>query len=66
MLNKGGNEMELVAIFDHDSKNFHCFTIREVEGVTGSIYVSKDVSVPDVVTVKLRTRSQAAAEKGQG
>ncbi|MGA2466166.1 MAG: hypothetical protein ABSH06_17675 [Thermodesulfobacteriota bacterium] len=58
-----GNKIELTAIFNHDSKRFHCFSINEAQGIAGAIYVPKDSAVPDVVTVRLRTRSQAQAEK---
>lgn len=59
------NEIEIVAVFDHDSKNYHCFSIREVEGVKGSVYISKDVVVPDAVNVRLMTKGEAEAEKNR-
>lgn len=58
-----GKQIEITAVFDDDSKRFHRFIIREAEGIAGTIYVSKDSQVPDVVTVKLRTRARADAEK---
>jgi hypothetical protein len=56
-------QVEVVAIFDHDSKNFHAFNIREINGITGSIYISKDCQgIPNVVTVRLRTSAEADPE----
>jgi hypothetical protein len=68
MANKDGQickQVEVVAVFDHDSKNFHSFSINQAEGVTGSIYILKGEKIPDLITVKLRTRAQADAETNE-
>ena len=56
-------EIELTAVYDDDSKNYHRFKIREAEGVAGSIYVSKDSQgIPEAVNVCLVTKARAAAD----
>ena len=57
------NEIQITATFDDDTKRMHRFTIDAGQGITGAIYVPKDSSVPDVVTVRLRTKAEAEAEK---
>jgi hypothetical protein len=56
-------QIEVVATFDDDTKRMHRFTIDEGQGITGSVYIPKGSAVPDIVTIRLRTRSQAEAEK---
>lgn len=60
-----GNKVEVVATFDDDSKRFHRFLIDEGQGITGSVYVPKSSPVPDIVTIRLRTKAEAE-KKGQG
>ena len=50
-------ENKLVAIYDQDSKRYHRFKIDESQGLTGTIYVSKDKPVPDTVTIFLKTKT---------
>ena len=70
MANKDGQvckQIEVVATYHHDSKNFHAFVVDESQAVKGSIYVLKDSAVPDVVVVSLKTKGEIEAEKkGQG
>jgi hypothetical protein len=56
-------DIKTVAQFDKDSRRFHRFLIEGNEGITGSIYVSKEVAVPDTILVALKTK--ADMEKGK-
>lgn len=49
-------ETQITAIYDQDSKRYHRFLIVEGQGITGTIYIPKDVKVPDSVTIQLKTK----------
>jgi hypothetical protein len=51
-------EKELTAIYDSDSKRYHRFLIDGGQGITGTIYISKDMKVPDSVTIQLKTKEE--------
>jgi len=52
----GEEAMELTATYTRDSKRFHVFQLEEGQGVTGSLYFSKDgEKIPDQVVVILKT-----------
>jgi hypothetical protein len=51
-------EKELIAIYDSDSKRYHRFLIDQGQGITGTIYISKDMKVPDSVTIQLKTKGE--------
>ena len=52
-------EKELKATYDSDSKRYHRFLIDEGQGLTGTIYVPKEGTVPDSVRIRLRTKAEA-------
>ena len=56
-------DVKTVARYDKDSRKYHRFLIGENQGITGSIYVSKTVAVPDTITVTLRTKADTDKEK---
>jgi hypothetical protein len=51
-------EKELIAIYDRDSKRYHRFLIDGGKGITGTIYIPKDMKVPDSVTIQLKTQKE--------
>jgi hypothetical protein len=51
-------EKELIATYDSDSKRYHRFLISEGQGITGTIYIPKDMKVPDSVTIQLKTKEE--------
>jgi hypothetical protein len=53
----------ITATFDDDTKRMHRFIIDEGQGIQGSIYIPKGSEVPDVVSIKLRTRANVEREK---
>lgn len=59
-------KIEITATFDDDSKRYHRFTIDEAQGITGAVYVPKGGEVPDLITVRLRTKAEAEREKEAG
>ena len=56
-------EIQISATFDKNSKRYHRFLIDEGQDVKGAIYVSKEKSVPDKVTIQLKTK--ADKERGE-
>lgn len=55
---------EIIATFDDDTKRMHRFIIDEGQDIKGTIYVSKEGQVPDVVTIRLLTKSEKGAVNG--
>lgn len=51
-------ETQITAIYDSDSKRYHRFLIDGGQGITGTIYVPKDMKVPDGVTIQLKTKGE--------
>ena len=51
-------ETQITAIYDSDSKRYHRFLISEGQGITGTIYIPKDMEVPDSVTIQLKTKEE--------
>ena len=49
---------EFIATYDRDSKRYHRFLIDEGQEITGTIYIPKDESVPDNLTIQLRTKGE--------
>lgn len=56
-------QVEITATYSDDTKNFHRFDIDEAQGVKGMIYILKGDEIPDSVTIHLRTKAEAEAEK---
>lgn len=54
--------MKVKAIFEADTKRFHCFAIKSGE-VTGTLYIPRGDDVPDVVEVDLHTKAEGEARK---
>jgi hypothetical protein len=55
---------ELTATYAGTSMDYHFFRIDWGQRLTGNIYVPKDEPVPDMVTIRLRTKAEARAEAG--
>lgn len=55
-------EKEITATYDKDSKRYHRFLIDEDQGITGMIYIPKDMKVPDSVTIQFRTKADQRKE----
>lgn len=55
-------EIQITATFDDDTKRMHRFLIDEGQEVTGAIYVPKGKSVPDRVSIRLRTKAEVDKE----
>ena len=51
-------EITIRATYQQDSKRYHRFSIDVGQGVTGAIYVPKNETVPDTVTVRLKTKGE--------
>ena len=49
---------DITATFDGDSKRYHRFLIDPGQKITGTIYIPKDESVPDNLTIQLRTKGE--------
>jgi hypothetical protein len=61
---KNNIQKEVTAMFSHDSKRMHCFSvIEDAGGIRGAIYVLKGSPIPESVTIRLRTRAEAEAER---
>ena len=57
-------EIKINALFDDDTKRMHRFLIEtNPQGITGSVYVPKDRTVPDIVTIFLRTKAEKEKEE---
>jgi hypothetical protein len=59
---KGMERKELTATFDQDSKRFHRFTVDAGQEITGSIYVPKGSTVPDLINIRLMTKADKEKE----
>ncbi len=51
-------ENEITATYDQDSKRYHRFLIDGGQGITGTIYIPRDMKVPDTVSVQLKTKGE--------
>lgn len=54
-------EIQITATFDKDSRRYHRFLVDEGQEVKGAIYIAKDATIPEKVTISLKT----AADKDQ-
>lgn len=50
------DQEKVTATFIKDTKNWHRFDLGEGQDVTGVIYVSRDMEVPDEITIALKTK----------
>ncbi len=58
-------DIQITATFDDDTKRMHRFLIDEGQDIAGAIYLPKGSAVPDVVTLRLRTKAEAEAAKSK-
>ena len=54
---------EVTATFDDDTKRMHRFIIDEGQAVKGVLYIFKDSTIPDSITIRLRTKAEAEKAK---
>jgi hypothetical protein len=55
-------ENQITATYDQDSKRYHRFLIDPGQGITGTIYIPKDMKIPDSVTIHFRTKANGQKE----
>jgi hypothetical protein len=72
-------QKELVATFDLGlnigdvalqkmglKKRFHRFLVDDGQGITGTLYIPKNETVPDTVTIRLKTKGEDQKRDSQG
>jgi hypothetical protein len=52
-------DLTFTATYDKDSRRYHGFLIDEAQEITGTIYIPKDMKVPDSVTIQLKTKEKS-------
>ena len=48
---------QITATYDSDSKRYHRFLIDVGQVITGTIYIPKNESIPDSLTIHFRTKA---------
>ncbi len=53
---------DVTATYDHDSNGYHRFKVDRGQELTGILCIPKDKTIPDTVTIRLRSKAEASQE----
>ena len=52
----------VIATYERDTRNYHRYLIDEGQGVTGTLYLPKSETVPEVLEIRLQIKTGSRPE----